>query len=65
MFTQHPMFQAALSVGVMFASYVLHAKHHPFLQKAAIPMQYLKMIRAGQRDEVPEHIRKAYDENPQ
>jgi hypothetical protein len=65
MFNQFAMFQAALSVAVMFASYVVHAKHHPFLQKAAIPMQYLKMIRSGQRDQVPAHIVQAYDENPQ
>ncbi len=65
MFNQYPMFQAALSCSVMFGAYILHAKHHPFLQKAAIPMEYLKMIRLGQRDAVPEHILKAYDENPQ
>jgi hypothetical protein len=65
MFNKYAMFQASLSCGVMFLSYVLHAKHHPFLQKAAIPMEYLKLIRVGQRHAVPEHILKAYDENPQ
>jgi hypothetical protein len=59
------MFQAALSVGVMFASYVLHAKHHPFLKRASMPLQYLRMIRNGQRDLVPEHALKAFDDNPQ
>ena len=57
--------QASLSTGVMFASYVLHARFQPFLQKAAIPMQYLKMIRDNKREGVPEHILKAYDDNPQ
>jgi hypothetical protein len=65
MFNKYAMFQASLSCAVMFLAYVLHAKHHPFLQKAAIPMEYLKMIRLGQRDQVPAHILKAYDENPQ
>ena len=64
MFREHAMFQAALSVAVMFASYVVHAKYKPFLQKAAIPMHYMKLITAGQRDQVPPEILKAFDDNP-
>ena len=64
MFRLHPMFQAALSVAVMFMAYVLQAKHKPFLQKGSIPMHYMKLIQAGERDKVPKDVLQAFDDNP-
>lgn len=50
MFNQNAMFQASVSIGVMFTAYVLHARSKPFLPRQSISQTLL---------ELSEHERKA------
>jgi hypothetical protein len=65
MFSEHPMFQASISCGILFASYALHVQHQPFLSGAVIPMHYLRALKGdGDISKVPPEIRKAFQEYP-
>jgi hypothetical protein len=46
LFTNWPMFQAALSVAVMFAAYVLHTWTHPYMYRDNVPQMFFDIINA-------------------
>lgn len=43
LFNTNPMFQASLSIAVIFASYVVHVRAQPFLPRASVSTKFLRL----------------------